>query len=200
MARYSGPKQRISRRYREQLFSPCKALEKKKYPPGQHGKTKRSKLSDYGVQLMEKQKAKFIYGILERQFRKIFAEAARRKGSTGDNLIAILESRLDNTVYRFGFANTRRGARQLIGHKHVMVNNQVVNIPSFQLRPGDVITIRESSQSLEVVNAALKNSSKRYPWLDIDKSQYTGKFLHLPDRADVPENIKERLIVELYSR
>jgi small subunit ribosomal protein S4 len=199
MARYTGPKQKISRRYKDQLFGFSKALEKKPYGPGQHGKNKRSKLSDFGVQLMEKQKAKFIYGILERQFRKIFAEAARRKGSTGENLIQLLEARLDNTVYRMGFARTRRGARQLVGHKHVMVNGSVVNIPSYQLKPGDEVEIREASKSLEIINFSLKNNT-RYPWIEIDKSAYKGKFLHYPERTDVPEKIEERLIVELYSR
>lgn len=199
MARYTGPKQKISRRYKDQLFGFSKAVEKKPYGPGQHGKNKRSKLSDFGVQLMEKQKAKFIYGILERQFRKIFAEAARRKGSTGENLIQLLEARLDNTVYRMGFARTRRGARQLVGHKHVLVNGSVVNIPSYQLKPGDEVEIREASKSLEVVNFSLKNNT-RYPWIEIDKTTYKGKFLHYPERSDVPEKIEERLIVELYSR
>lgn len=199
MARYTGPKQKISRRYKDQLFGFSKAVEKKPYGPGQHGKNKRSKLSDFGVQLMEKQKAKFIYGILERQFRKIFAEAARRKGSTGENLIQLLEARLDNTVYRMGFARTRRGARQLVGHKHVMVNGSVVNIASYQLKPGDEVEIREGSKSLEIVNFSLK-SNTRYPWIEIDKTTYKGKFLHYPERTDVPEKIEERLIVELYSR
>ena len=199
MARYTGPKQKIARRYREQLFGYSKAVDKKPYGPGQHGKNKRSKLSDFGVQLMEKQKAKFIYGILERQFRKIFAEAARRKGSTGENLIQLLEARLDNSVYRMGFARTRRGARQLVGHKHVMVNGKVVNIPSYQLRPGDEVEIREASKSLEVINSSLK-ANTRYSWVEVDKATYKAKFLHYPERTEVPENIQERLIVELYSR
>lgn len=199
MARYTGPKQKIARRYKEQLFGYSKAVDKKPYGPGQHGKNKRSKVSDFGVQLMEKQKAKFIYGILERQFRKIFAEAARRKGSTGENLIQLLEARLDNAVFRMGFARTRRGARQLVGHKHVMVNGKVVNIASYQLRPGDEVEIREASKSLEVVNNSLKNNH-RYSWVEVDKTAYKAKFLHYPERTEVPENIQERLIVELYSR
>lgn len=200
MARYKGPKQKIARRYREPLFGVSKAFEKKKYGPGQHGRTRRSKLSDFGVQLMEKQKAKFIYGILEKQFRHIFARAARMKGSTGDNLMQLLEARLDNTVYRMGFAPTRRGSRQLISHKHVMVNGGVVNVASYRLKPGDVVAIRERSRSLEVINQALMNRGGNYPWLEIDKANYSGKFLHFPERADINENIQERLIVELYSR
>lgn len=201
MARIKGPKQKIARRYGEPIFGFSKALERKRYAPGQHGRTRRQKLSDFGIQLMEKQKAKYTYGILERQFRRIFQEAARRRGSTGDNLMQLLESRLDNTVYRMGFGNTRRGARQLVNHKHVMVNGQVVNIPSFMLQPGDVVEVRERSKSLEVVTHSLKNSNpKKFSWIEVDRGQVSGKFLHYPDRADIPENIQERLIVELYSR
>jgi small subunit ribosomal protein S4 len=201
MARYTGPKQKLARRYREPIFGPSKALERKNYPPGQHGKNKRAKLSNFGIQLFEKQKAKFIYGILERQFRKIFAQAARMKGSTGDNLIRLLESRLDNTVFRLGFATTRRGARQLVGHKHVVVNGRVINIPSYQLKPGDVVEVRESDKSLQTVAEAITSSRvKNYSWLELNKTELKGKFLHYPERADVPENIQERLIVELYSR
>jgi small subunit ribosomal protein S4 len=201
MARYTGPKQKLARRYREPIFGPSKALERKNYPPGQHGKNKRAKLSNFGIQLFEKQKAKFIYGILERQFRKIFAQAARMKGSTGDNLIRLLESRLDNTVFRLGFATTRRGARQLVGHKHIVVNGRVINIPSYQLKPGDVVEVRESDKSLQTVAEAITSSRvKNYSWLELNKAELKGKFLHYPERADVPENIQERLIVELYSR
>ncbi len=201
MARYTGPKQKLARRYREPIFGPSKALERKGYPPGQHGKNKRGKLSNFGVQLLEKQKAKFIYGILERQFRRIFAKAARMKGSTGDNLIKLLEARLDNTVYRLGFATTRRGARQLVGHKHIVVNGRVINIPSYQLKAGDVVEVRESDKSLQTVTEALSASrAKNYSWLELNKQELKGKFLHFPERADVPENIQERLIVELYSR
>jgi small subunit ribosomal protein S4 len=200
MARYSGPKQKIARRYREPIFGPSKALDRKNYGPGQHGKNKKSKVSGFGVQLMEKQKAKYSYGVLERQFRLIFKRAAAMKGSTGDNLMKLLEARLDNTVYRLGFANSRRGARQLVGHKHVVVNGQVVNIPSYQLKPGDRIEIRERSKSLEEITLSLRNRSKGFNWLELDKTNLTGKFLHYPERADIPERIEERLIVELYSR
>ncbi|MCS7084679.1 MAG: 30S ribosomal protein S4 [Bacteroidia bacterium] len=201
MARYTGPRQKLARRYREPIFGASRALERKNYPPGQHGKNKRGKLSNYGLQLMEKQKAKFIYGILERQFRRIFYKAARMKGSTGDNLIRLLESRLDNTVFRLGFAKTRRGARQLVSHKHVAVNGRVVNIPSYELKPGDVVEVRESDKSLQVVAEALNASMvKKYSWLELNKQEVQGKFLHYPEREQVPENIQERLIVELYSR
>jgi len=200
MARYRGPKQKISRRYKDQLFSPSGAFDSKPYPPGQHGKTKRTKLSNYGIQLMEKQKAKHMYGILERQFRRIFAEAARRKGSTGENLIQLLEARLDNAVYRMGFSPTRRGARQLVSHKHILVNDNVVNIPSYQLKPGDVVEVRESSKALESITRCLTSRNNPYPWIESDKQNYRGKFLHYPDRADVKEKLEERLIVELYSR
>jgi small subunit ribosomal protein S4 len=191
----------LARRYREPIFGPSKALERKNYPPGQHGKNKRGKLSNFGVQLLEKQKAKFIYGILERQFRRIFAKAARMKGSTGDNLIKLLEARLDNTVYRLGFATTRRGARQLVGHKHIVVNGKVINIPSYQLKAGDVVEVRESDKSLQTVTESVSASrAKNYSWLELNKQELKGKFLHFPERTDVPENIQERLIVELYSR
>lgn len=200
MARYRGPKQKISRRYKDQLFNPSGAFDSKPYPPGQHGKTKRTKLSNYGVQLMEKQKAKHLYGILERQFRRIFAEAARRKGSTGENLIQLLEARLDNAVYRMGFSPSRRGARQLVGHKHITVNGHVVNIPSYQLKPGDVVEVRESSKALESITRCLNSRNNQYPWIETNKQEYSAKFLHYPDRADVKEKLEERLIVELYSR
>jgi small subunit ribosomal protein S4 len=200
MARYNGPKQKIARRYREPLFGPSKALDRKNYGPGQHGKNKKNKVSGFGVQLMEKQKAKYSYGVLERQFRLIFKRAAAMKGSTGDNLMKLLEARLDNTVFRLGFANSRRAARQLVGHKHVVVNGQVVNIPSYQLKPGDRIEIRERSKALEEITLSLRNRSKGFNWLELDKTNLAGKFLHYPERADIPERIEERLIVELYSR
>jgi len=201
MARYRGPKQKIARRYRAPLFGFSKALDRKNYAPGQHGRTRRQKLSDYGIQLMEKQKCKYIYGLLERQFRKTFHEAARRRGSTGDNLMALLESRLDNAVFRMGFGNTRRAARQLVNHKHIRVNGRVVNVPSYLCRPGDTIEVRERSKSLEVVNDALKNSNARkFSWIEVDRNSYSGKFLYYPERADIPEPVEERLIVELYSR
>lgn len=200
MARYTGPVQKISRRYKEQLFGPSKALERKNYGPGQHGKNKKNKQSEYAVQLMEKQKVKYVYGILERQFRLIFKSAAILKGSTGDNLMKLLEARLDNTIYRLGFATTRRAARQLVGHRHVLVNGELVNIPSYRLKPGDVVSIREQSKALEVVTSALTRKASRYAWLEVDKMNLTGKFLTYPERSDIPENIQERLIVELYSR
>ncbi|MCS6903874.1 MAG: 30S ribosomal protein S4 [Bacteroidia bacterium] len=200
MARYTGPKQKLARRYREPLFGPSKAFDRKKYAPGQHGRMKRGKLSDYGVQLMEKQKAKIIYGMLERQFRLTFQRAARLKGSTGENLMMLLESRLDNVVYRMGFAPTRRAARQLVSHKHIMVNDRIVNIPSYLLKPGDEVSIRERSKSIECIQSCLQSRNNRYPWIEVDKANYSGKFLHYPEREQIPEPIKERLIVELYSR
>jgi len=201
MARYRGPKQKIARRYQEPLFGYSKALERKKYGPGQHGKARKGKQSNFAIQLKEKQKAKFIYGVLERQFRNTFFKAARKKGATGENLMQMLEARLDNTVYRMGFSPTRRGARQLVSHMHVMVNNQVVNIPSYQLKPGDTVEIREGSKALEaVVRAVTAYKPGRYAWVDVDKSNLTGKFLNYPAREDIPENVQERLIVELYSR
>jgi small subunit ribosomal protein S4 len=200
MARYTGPKSRIARKFKEPIFGPDKALEKKNYPPGQHGlASKRAKKSEYAVQLAEKQKAKYTYGILEKQFANIFDRAARAKGVTGEVLIQLIESRLDNTVYRLGIAPTRDGARQLVSHRHITVNGKVVNIPSYTLKVGDVIAVREKSKSMEVVVNAL-GSSKSYPWLEFDKASMTGKFVALPERQQVPENIKEQLIVELYSR
>ncbi|MCZ2357466.1 MAG: 30S ribosomal protein S4 [Bacteroidia bacterium] len=201
MSRYTGPKSRIARRFKDHILGFSKALERKNYPPGVHGKTRRAKKSEYSLQLNEKQKAKYIYGVQERQFRNTFFEATRRKGVTGEILIQLLESRLDNTVYRLGFAATRRQARQLVSHTHITVNDRVVNIPSYRLRPGDVITVREKSKSLEVVTGSLTSAKEnRYSWLTLDKSLCSGKFLHLPLRSDVPEDIREQLIVELYSR
>lgn len=201
MARYRGPKQKIARRFKDPIFGHSKAVDRKNYGPGQHGKNKRAKLSNFAIQLMEKQKAKAIYGILERQFSNLFKKASKVKGVTGTVLLQLLEARLDNTVYRMGFSPTRRGARQLVLHKHVLVNGNPVNIPSYQLKPGDVVEIRERSKSLEVVNNSLKSrSANRYNWLEINKSNLSGKFLHYPEREDIPENIKEQLIVELYSK
>ncbi len=197
MARYRGPKAKIARRFREPIFGPSKALERKKYGPGQHGRNRRSKPSNYAIQLMEKQKAKYTYGLLERQFRKMFAEAARRHGVTGELFLQILESRLDNTVYRMGFAPTRRAARQLVSHKHILVNGRVVNVPSMLLRSGDVVEVREKSKVLEVVNI---RSFAAHPWLSVDNKSLKGTFLQYPDREQIPENIKESLIVELYSK
>ena len=200
MARYRGPKQKIARRFKEAIFGPSKALERKPHPPGQHGRNRRSKESEYSVQLKEKQKAKYTYGVLERKFRNLFEKAARKKGVTGENLLKFLEARLDNTVFRLGFARTRRQARQLVNHGHVMVNGRVVNIPSAQLRSGDVIGLRPKSRDLVVVGESMGRSRKSFPWLDVDRNLLQGKFLDYPNREDIPENIKEQLIVELYSK
>lgn len=199
MARYRGPKSKIARRFKEPIFGPSKALDKKKYGPGQHGRNRRRKASEYATQLNEKQKAKFIYGLLERQFRNTFAKAAAKKGVTGTVFLQMLEARLDNTLFRMGFAPTRRAARQLVTHKHVMVNGVVTNIPSVILNPGDKVTIREKSQNLEVIQRSA-GRSKSYSWLDVQANRGEGVFLNYPDREDIPENINEQLIVELYSK
>lgn len=199
MARYRGPKTKIARRFKEPIFGPSKALERRKYGPGQHGRSRRRKQSEYATQLQEKQKAKYTYGVLERQFRKTFHEANRRQGVTGEIFLQLLESRLDNVMFRMGFAPTRRAARQLVGHKHVMVNGRVTNIPSMLLSPGDKVTIRPNSQNLELINRNL-GRNKRFSWLDVNSDQYQGSFLNYPDREEIPENIKEQLIVELYSK
>ncbi|MEM7037533.1 MAG: 30S ribosomal protein S4 [Bacteroidota bacterium] len=196
MARYRGPKAKIARRFREPIFGPSKALERKKYGPGQHGRGRRGKPSNYAIQLMEKQKAKYTYGLLERQFRNLFQKASRKKGVTGEIFLQLLESRLDNTVFRMGFAPTRRAARQLVSHKHIMVNGRVQNVPSALLRPGDVVEVRERSKALEIVNTGRGG----FPWLDVDSKTVRGTFLQYPDREQIPENIKEQLIVELYSK
>ena len=201
MGRYIGPKSKIARKFGEAIFGTDKSLEKKNYPPGQHGlMRKRKKVSEYGTQLLEKQKAKAIYGIQEKQFRRTFEEAARVGGITGENLLRILECRLDNVVYRLGIAPTRAAARQLVSHRHITVNGAVVNIPSYQLRSGDVVGVREKSKSLEVIQESLSGGRSRYSWLEWEGSQMSGKFLQKPDQADIPENIKEQLIVELYSK
>jgi small subunit ribosomal protein S4 len=201
MARYTGPKVRISRRFNEPVLGENKALAKKNYPPGQHGKGKKRKQSEYAIQLAEKQKAKYIYGVLERQFANTFDKATRKKGVTGEVLLQMLEARLDNTVYRLGVAPTRRAARQLVSHKHILVNGEVVNIPSFALKPGDLVEVREKSKSLEAITNSLSiQSAKKYNWLEWDGSEMTGKFINLPPREDIPENINEQLIVELYSK
>jgi len=201
MARYTGPKARISRRYNEPILGDSKALQKKNYGPGQHGRGRRRKQSEYAIQLMEKQKAKYIYGLLERQFAKVFDLANRKKGITGENLLQLLEARLDNTVYRLGIAPTRRAARQLVLHKHIEVNGENVNIPSYTLKPGDAIGVRERSKSLEIITEALSiQGSKKYHWVEWDGSEMVGKFITLPPRTDIPENINEQLIVELYSK
>jgi small subunit ribosomal protein S4 len=201
MARYTGPKARISRRFNEPILGESKALLKKNYPPGQHGKGKKRKQSEYAVQLAEKQKAKYIYGVLERQFENIFDKASRKKGVTGEVLLQMLESSLDNTAYRLGIAPTRRAARQLVVHKHITVNGEVVNIPSVNLRPGDVVGVREKSKSLETITNSLSiQSAKKYNWLEWDGHEMIGKLINLPLRQDIPENINEQLIVELYSK
>ena len=201
MARYTGPKTKIARKLGEAIFGEDKVFEKKNYPPGQHGVNRRRKISEYGTQLKEKQKAKYTYGVLERQFRNLFDKAARAKGITGENLLQLLESRLDNVVYRLGIAPTRPAARQLVLHKHIAVNGAVVNIPSYHVKPGDVITVREKSKSLEVIEDSLSGfNHSKYPWIEWDESIKGGKFLHVPPREDIPEKIKEQLIVELYSK
>jgi small subunit ribosomal protein S4 len=202
MARYTGPKTRVARKFGEPIFGPDKNLERKNFPPGQHGMNKkRKKTSEYGVQLREKQKAKYTYGILERQFHNTFEKASRSKGVTGEVLLQFLESRLDNTVYRFGISPSRAGARQLVSHRHITVNGEVVNIPSYQLKPGDIIGIREKSKSLEIiVDSLTTRKTSKLPWLEWDDAQMAGKFMNLPERTDIPENIKEQLIVELYSK
>jgi small subunit ribosomal protein S4 len=200
MARYIGPKTKIARRFKEPIFGPDKVLEKKNYGPGQHGQTgKRAKKSEYSVQLNEKQKVKYTYGILERQFAIIFERASRSKGITGEVLLQLIEARLDNTVYRLGLSPTRSGARQLVSHRHITVNGEVVNIPSYSLKPGDVVAVREKSQSLEVITNAV-GAGSNYPWLEFNTSSMTGKFVNYPERTQIPENIKEQLIVELYSK
>ncbi len=202
MARYRGPKSKIARRFRDPIFGPDKALDRRAYGPGQHGPAKRrgGKQSEYAIQLGEKQKAKYTYGILERQFSNLFEKASRMKGITGENLLQRCEARLDNTVYRLGVAPSRRAARQLVTHKHITVNGEVVNIPSYTLRPGDVIGVREKSKSLEAITSSLTSSSKKYDWLDWNNSDMSGKYLNAPSREMIPENIKEQLIVELYSK
>jgi len=201
MARYTGPKSKISRRFSEPILGDSKALQKKNYPPGMHGRGKRKKQSEYAVQLAEKQKAKYIYGVLERQFAGTFDKASRKDGITGENLLRFLEARLDNAVYRLGVAPTRRAARQLVLHKHILVNGNVVNIPSYALKPGDVVAVREKSKSLEAITESLSaRGSKKFAWLEWDNSSMVGKFVTYPQRDEIPENIQEQLIVELYSK
>ena len=201
MARYTGPKTKIARRFGEAIFGEDKVLAKKNYPPGQHGVNKRRKLSEYGTQLREKQKAKYTYGVLERQFRNLFEKASRMKGVKGEVLLQLLEARLDNVVYRLGIAPTRAAARQLVLHRHITVNGKGVNIPSYSVTPGEVVAVREKSKSLEVIADALAGfNHSKYPWIEWDESVKGGKLLHLPQREDIPENIKEQLIVELYSK
>ena len=201
MARYTGPKTKIARRFSEPIFGPSKSLTKKNYPPGMHGRGRRKKQSEYAVQLMEKQKTKYIYGVLEKQFANLFEKAARQKGITGENLLALLESRLDNTVYRLGVAPTRRAARQIVLHKHITVNGDVVNIPSYHLKPGDVVAVREKSKSLETITTSLSvRNARQYTWLEWDGRELSGKLNQYPTRDQIPEKIQEQLIVELYSK
>jgi small subunit ribosomal protein S4 len=201
MARYTGPKVRISRRFNEPILGDNKALQKKNYAPGQHGRGKKRKLSEYATQLAEKQKAKYIYGLLERQFAKLFNEASRKKGVTGETLLQLLEARLDNTVYRLGIAPTRRAARQLVLHKHIQVNGETVNISSYTLKPGDLVGVRERSKSLEAITNSLSTQgARKYNWLEWDNNEMIGKLVNIPPRQDIPENINEQLIVELYSK
>jgi|TARA_B100000614_G_scaffold234798_1_gene231039 small subunit ribosomal protein S4 len=201
MARYTGPKTKISRKFGEPLFGEDRSLEKKNYPPGQHGNTKRrAKKSEYAIQLMEKQKAKYTYGILEKQFRNIYDKANRGKGITGELLLQLCESRLDNVVYRMGISNTRDGARQLVSHKHILVNGSIVNIPSYTLRPGDKISVREKSKSLKSIESSLRENLSEYEWIKFNRERLEGEFVSLPEREQIPENIKEQLIVELYSK
>ncbi|WP_069133456.1 30S ribosomal protein S4 [Rhodohalobacter halophilus] len=201
MARYRGPKQKVARRFREPIFGPSSALERKPYGPGQHGRSRYSRKSEYAIQLDEKQKAKYTYGLLEKQFRNLYEKANRQEGVTGEVLLQLLESRLDNVVFRLGFARTRRQARQLVSHKHIVVNGQVVNIPSYQVKPGDVITIRPKSRDLDLIEETLQSySTSRYKWLETDKKSKTGKFLNVPVMEEIPENINVQLIIELYSK
>ena len=201
MARYTGPRTKIARKFKEPIYGPDKHLERRNYPPGQHGQNKRrAKQSEYGLQLMEKQKAKYTYGILERQFKKLFLRAAGKKGVTGVNLVKLIESRLDNVVFRLGIAPTRAAARQLVSHRHILVNGKITNVPSMLLVPGDIVAVRERSQALEVITNSLAGRTNAYPWLEWDANMMSGKFMNYPEREEVPENINEQAIVELYSK
>ena len=201
MARYTGPRSRIARKFKEPIFGPDKSFEKKNYPPGMHGQTKKkAKKSEYAIQLQEKQKAKYTYGILERQFAKIFLAASRKQGISGENLLQLCEARLDNVVFRLGIGNTRSAARQLVSHKHITVNGKMVNIPSFTLKQGDIISVREKSKSMEKISNSLASRNSKHTWLEWDGNSLSGKLLVMPTRDQIPENIKEHLIVELYSK
>lgn len=201
MARYRGPKQKVARRFKEPIFGPSKALERKPYGPGQHGRSRFHRKSEYAIQLEEKQKAKYTYGLLEKQFHNLYETANSKEGVTGDILLQLLESRLDNVVYRLGFAKTRRQARQMVSHKHIVVNNGLVNIPSYMVEPGDVISLRPKSRGLEIVDNALQGASRsRFKWLEVDSKSKTGKFIYVPTVEEIPENINVQLIVELYSK
>ena len=201
MARYTGPKTKIARKFGEPIFGDDKSFEKRNYPPGQHGNAKRrGKKSEYAIQLIEKQKAKFTYGILERQFRNLFEKASRSKGVTGEVLLQLCESRLDNVVYRFGLSPSRSGARQLVSHRHITVNGSIVNIPSYQVKVGDVVGVREKSKTMNIIVEAKGKDASAYEWLSWNKDQLQGTYVSLPERLQIPENIKEQLIVELYSK
>jgi len=201
MARYTGPKSKIARKFREPIFGPDKVLQRKNYPPGQHGPSKRKgKQSEYAIQLLEKQKVKYTYGVLEKQFALTFDRASRAKGITGENLLKLMESRLDNVVYRLGIAPTRSSARQLVSHRHILVNGQVLNIPSYTMKPNDVVSVREKSKSLEIITNSVASSKQDSAWLTWDKVTLSGVFLSQPERDQIPENFKEQLIVELYSK
>jgi small subunit ribosomal protein S4 len=201
MARYTGPKTKIARKFGEPIFGDDKSFEKRNYPPGQHGNARRrGKKSEYAVQLMEKQKAKFTYGILERQFRNLFEKASRNKGVTGEVLLQLCESRLDNVVFRLGLSPTRSGARQLVSHRHITINGSILNIPSYQVKVGDVVGVREKSKSLNLIVEAKGKDASAYEWLSWNKEQLQGTFVSIPERLQIPENIKEQLIVELYSK
>ncbi len=201
MARYTGPKTKIARKFGDAIFGPDKVLSKKNYPPGQHGNARKRKTSEYGIQLREKQKAKYTYGVLEKQFRNLFQKAQRSKGITGEVLVQLLECRLDNVVFRMGLARTRAAARQLVSHRHIVVDGKVVNIPSYSVKPGQIIGVRERAKSLEVIVDCLAGfNHSKYAWIEWDQPSMSAKFLHIPERADIPENIKEQLIVELYSK
>ncbi len=201
MARYTGPKTKIARKFGEAIFGDDKSLEKRNYPPGQHGNNRRrGKKSEYAIQLMEKQKAKYIYGILERQFRNLFKKASRSKGVTGEVLLQLCESRLDNIIFRMGMSKTRAGARQLVSHRHITVNTRIVNIPSYTLKPGDVIGVREKSKSLNIIIENNEKNNSNYEWLNWNNKLFEGTFISVPKRDQIPENIKEQLIVELYSK
>ena len=201
MARYIGPKSRIARKFGEPIFGADKVLSKKNYAPGQHGNSRKRKTSEYGIQLKEKQKAKYTYGVLEKQFSNLFKKAQSKKGITGEILLQLLEARLDNVVYRLGMAPTRAAARQLVSHKHITVDGKVVNIPSYSLKQGQVVAVRERDKSMLVINESLNGfNHSKYPWLEWNEANMAGTYLHTPERADIPENIKEQLIVELYSK
>ncbi len=201
MARYTGPKTKIARKFGEAIFGEDRAFEKRNYPPGQHGLAKkRGKKSEYAIQLMEKQKAKYTYGILEKQFRGLFEKASAARGVTGEVLIQLCEARLDNVVFRMGIASSRRAARQIVSHRHITVNGEVVNIPSYHLKPGDKVAVREKSKSLESIQRSLAASSHVYEWITWNDSQQEGVFVSVPTRTQIPENIKEQLIVELYNK